>query len=404
MNRREFLRIAGLSLLPLERIGWAASSPGTTKRLVVVFLRGAVDGLSVVAPYKDPLYYESRPSIAIPRPGAEGGLLDLDGQFGLHPALSALMPLWQQKSLAFIHASGSSDPNRSHFDAQDYMESGTPGIKSTPDGWMNRVLAVLPGKRTPTSAISVGATLPRIMSGKMTVANLTLGQNTAQPMVMDRPVIAKDFDMLYANNQSLGKTYQAGRNMRSQLLSDLQNDMMAADHGAPTSAGFPSDARMLARMIKRDPHINIVFLALGGWDTHVNQGSSHGQLANHLYPLGEGLAILAHELGSEFTNTTVLVMSEFGRTVRENGNGGTDHGHGNVMWLLGGIMGGGKVYGQWPSLEEIDLYQGRDLEVTTDFRSVATMVLQQQFRLDDAQLRHIFPAFQANEASLTGLI
>lgn len=404
MNRREFLCAAGLSLLPLGNNGWAVSSPGTNKRLVVVFLRGAVDGLNVVAPYNETLYYESRPSIAIPRPGTEGGLLDLDGFFGLHPALSALMPLWQQKSLAFVHASGSSDPNRSHFDAQDYMESGTPGIKSTPDGWMNRLLAVLPGERKPTGAISIGATLPRIMSGKMTVANLTLGQNTVRPMALDRPVIAKYFDTLYANDDALGKTYQAGRNMRGQLLTDLQKDMIAADNGAPTSVGFPSDARLLARMIGRDPNIKLAFLALGGWDTHVNQGSSQGQLANHLNPLGEGLAILARELVSDFTNTTVLVMSEFGRTVRENGNGGTDHGHGNVMWLLGGSIGGGKVYGHWPGLDEIDLYQGRDLEVTTDFRSVATNILRQQFGLDDAQLGHVFPDFHATNASLTGLV
>ncbi len=163
MNRRKFLIncAAGLSLLPLGKNGWAASSPDTDKRLVVVFLRGAVDGLNVVAPYYDPLYYENRSGIAIPRPGVEGGLLDLDGYFGLHPALAALMPLWQQKTLAFVHACGSPDASRSHFDAQDYMESGTPGIKNTPDGWMNRLLAVLPGERTSTGAVVAGRVNPR---------------------------------------------------------------------------------------------------------------------------------------------------------------------------------------------------------------------------------------------------
>jgi uncharacterized protein (DUF1501 family) len=405
MNRRKFLIncAAGLSLLPLGKNGWAASSPDTDKRLVVVFLRGAVDGLNVVAPYYDPLYYENRSGIAIPRPGVEGGLLDLDGYFGLHPALAALMPLWQQKTLAFVHACGSPDASRSHFDAQDYMESGTPGIKNTPDGWMNRLLAVLPGERTSTGAVSIGATLPRIMSGKMAVANLTLGKNTASPMALDRPVIANVFDKLYTGNNELGKTYREGRAMRGQLLSDLQKDMMEADNGAPTSAGFPTDARLLAKMIKQDSNIKLAFLALGGWDTHVNQGSSQGQLANHLSPLGEGLAVLVRELGSEFANTTILVMSEFGRTVKENGNGGTDHGHGNVMWLLGGPIGGGKVYGRWPGLDEIDLYQGRDLDVTTDFRSVASLILEQHLGLKNAQLRHVFPDFQATKASLMAL-
>ncbi len=222
-------------------------------------------------------------------------------------------------------------------------------------------------------------------------------------MALDRPVIANVFDKLYTGNNELGKTYREGRAMRGQLLSDLQKDMMEADNGAPTSAGFPTDARLLAKMIKQDSNIKLAFLALGGWDTHVNQGSSQGQLANHLSPLGEGLAVLVRELGSEFANTTILVMSEFGRTVKENGNGGTDHGHGNVMWLLGGPIGGGKVYGRWPGLDEIDLYQGRDLDVTTDFRSVASLILEQHLGLKNAQLRHVFPDFQATKASLMAL-
>ncbi len=401
MNRREFLKVSGLALgsLPLCRSGWAA--PGSGRRLVVVFLRGAVDGLNVVVPHGESAYYESRPTIAIPRPRIEGGALDLDGHFGLHPALAALMPLWQQGALAFVHASGSPDPSRSHFDAQDYMESGTPGAKNTPDGWMNRLLSVLPGERSPTEAVSFGPTLPRIMTGKMNVANLPMGKNAARPMPMDRPVIAEAFDRIYAGDDDLGRAYREGKAARGQLLAELQKDGKEADNGAPMPTGFPSDAQWLAKLIARDKSISLAFLALGGWDTHVNQG---GQLANHLRPLGEGLAVFARELGPELADTTVLVMSEFGRTVRENGNGGTDHGHGNVMWLLGGAVGGGKVYGSWPGLGGQDLYQGRDLAVTTDFRHVAAQVLQRHLGLPDAHLERVFPGMPTGNAGLSGLI
>ncbi|MDP2706490.1 MAG: DUF1501 domain-containing protein, partial [Burkholderiales bacterium] len=194
MNRREFLKTASaipaLSLLPLGKLGWAArvsESIAGRRRLIVVFLRGAVDGLSVVIPQHEAAYYDGRPSIAIPASGADA-LTDLDGQFGLHPALASLMPMWHERSLAFVHACGSPDSSRSHFDAQDYMESGTPGVKKTPDGWMNRLLATLPGAHTPTQAVSFGPTLPRIFAGKMTVANVSVGKNAARAMPLDRPV------------------------------------------------------------------------------------------------------------------------------------------------------------------------------------------------------------------------
>jgi uncharacterized protein (DUF1501 family) len=405
MLRREFLRCAaaGALVLPLaSRTAWAVRNPESNgKRLVVVFLRGAVDGLNVVAPYTDPLYAEARPTIAL---GAGSGIIDLDGQFGLHPALATLAPFWNERSLAFVHAAGSPDGTRSHFDAQDYMESGTPGVKSTGDGWMNRLLATLPGTRQSTDAVAFGPTLPRILSGAQPVANVALGRAANAPSVLDRPIINAAFDQLYAGDDPLSRAYREGVATHRKVVAELQTEMMAADNGAPPPIGFDTDTRHLAQLIKQDPSIDLAFFALGGWDTHINQGAAEGQLATHLKGLGEGLAALAHDLGPAYADTVVMVISEFGRTVRENGNHGTDHGHGNVIWLMGGPIAGGKVYGAWPGLEANDLYENRDLAVTTDFRSVAAMVLANHLRRDDANMRRVFPGFAPSDTGLGGLI
>ena len=407
MNRREFLKISSLipalTLQPLGNIGWAArvnDADAGRKRLIVVFLRGAVDGLNLVIPYNESSYYDGRPSIAIPAGGGANALADLDGQFGLHPALASLMPLWRERSLAFVHACGSPDATRSHFDAQDYMESGTPGVKSTPDGWMNRLLAALPGAHAPTQAVSFGPTLPRIFSGKMTVANVSVGGNATRPMPLDRPVVSDAFDRLYAGNDALSRAYREGQAARKELLGELKQDMEASSNGAPSASGFVEIADQAARLMARDRHIQLAFMAVGGWDTHVNQGASAGQLANHLKPLGDGLANLARQLGAAYGDTAIVVMSEFGRTVRENGNGGTDHGHGNVMWVMGGAVRGGKVYGKWPGLSEENLYQGRDLAITTDFREVIATVLARHLKLDGRKLAGVFPGFHPSAAAL----
>ncbi|TAL01163.1 MAG: DUF1501 domain-containing protein [Rhodospirillaceae bacterium] len=381
---------------------WAASNPDSRgKRLVVVFLRGAVDGLSVVPPWGDPDYEEARPTIAIRR---GGGAIDLDDRFGLHPALAALTPFWQDRSLAFIHACGSPDQTRSHFDAQDYMESGTPGVKTTMDGWMNRLLGVLPGPRHSTEAIAFGPTMPRILSGKQNVANVPLGRGANAPSVLDRPVINAAFDQLYTGNDPLSHAYKEGLAAHKAVLADLQTDMAAADNGAPSPIGFDTDVQHLATMIKQDPTIDLAFFALGGWDTHINQGAAEGQLANHLKPLGDGLAVLARDLGSAYGDTVILVISEFGRTVHENGNRGTDHGHGNVMWVMGGPVAGGKVYGAWPGLSTEVLHDGRDLAVTTDFRTAVGAVLAGHMGLTDAQLDQVFPERPTMSADITGII
>jgi uncharacterized protein (DUF1501 family) len=410
IGRRDFIRaltaLAASGAFLTAPHGWlgrAAAGPASRSRLFVVFLRGAVDGLNVVVPYGDPNYYESRPTIALPRSG-DHSILDLDGHFGLNPALEALMPAWKERTLAFVHSCGSPDPTRSHFDAQDYIESGTPGIKSTPDGWMNRVLAVLPSPHPPTEALSLGALLPRILTGPMPVVNIPLGRAAARRMPLDNPIIEQAFDRLYGGNDPLSQAYHEGRVARKKLLSELAQDMTEADNGAPGPEGFPNDAARLADLIRRDPTIRLAFISLGGWDTHVSQGSTGGQLAKHLKPLADGLADFAKKLGPAYDDTVVLVISEFGRTVRENGNGGTDHGHGNVMWVMGGRVRGGVIYGRWMGLSPNDLYQERDLAVTTDFREPIEHVLRAHLGLSPAQIQRVFPHRPADTGHVNALI
>lgn len=397
MKRRDFLNSMALGaslVVPVSRSAWAATTPHPTgKKLVVVMLRGAVDGLNVVAPVGDANYLRLRPTIGLAAPGGEGGALDLDGYFGLHPALAMLQPLWQQKKLAFVHASGSPDATRSHFDAQDYMESATPGRKNTPDGWMNRLVGVLPGASTPSRALSIGPVMPRILSGASAAINLPNGAAGTKVNILDRPAIGAAFDQMYAGHERFGRAYTDGKDAHKEIMeASMGGEMQMADGGAPLPNGFPDDAARLATLMRNDPKIQLAFVALGGWDTHANQGAGRGQLANRLAPLGQGLAVLAQRLGPMFEDTTVVVMSEFGRTARENGNGGTDHGHGNVMWLMGGGVAGGKVYGDWQGVGDDALNEGRDLPVTTDFRSVLAQVAERHLRMNDTQLSQIFPA------------
>lgn len=396
MNRRRFLQTVGslsaATIFPLGRDGWAARLPESdaTTRLIVVFLRGAVDGLNVVVPFHESAYYDGRPNIAIPERG-DGALLGLDERFGLHPALAALLPLWNERQLAFVHACGSPDATRSHFDAQDYMESGTPGRKSTADGWMNRVLAAMGGASS--QAVSFGPTLPRIFEGKINVANIAVGKQLGKPMAIDRPQISSAFDRMYRGNDPLSLAYREGQAARRRLVAMLDSDMEQSANNAPSALGFAGIAEQAGRLLARDPNVRLAFLAVGGWDTHINQGAANGQLANHLRPLGDGLAALARTLGPRFADTTIVAISEFGRTVRENGNGGTDHGHGNVMWLLGGGVRGGKIYGEWPGLDGENLHERRDLAITTDFRDAIGSALTHHLRLDAARLAAIFPGF-----------
>jgi uncharacterized protein (DUF1501 family) len=406
MDRRDFLKAGLFSLAALlpGAAGWAFENPtgGNGRKLVVVFLRGAVDGLNVVIPYGDPRYYSMRPSIAVARPGTEFGAIDLDGYFGVHPSLKPLMPFFQQKQLAFVHASGSPDETRSHFDAQDYMESGIPGQKMVSTGWLNRILAELPDNHSPVRAVNFGETLPRILAGPAEVAmasNVLL--RTGRPI---RLPAASAIEAMYADRRDdLGKTYREGIEAEKQLITDLNDNsadgdrIMKASNGAPTPNALPNFGQKIAHLLTHDPAVQVAFLALGGWDTHVNEGSGKGQLANKLAALSNGLAELATGLGDQFQKTTIVVMSEFGRTAKENGNGGTDHGHGNAMWVLGGPVSGGRVLGRWSSLSDRDLHEGRDLPVTTDFRTVVASLAAEHLELSQKGLTRIFPEFSLQE-------
>lgn len=409
MNRRDFLKAGAMfsmSLMGVGLPGWAygGSKSLEGKKLIVVFLRGAMDGLNVIVPYGDPRYYQNRPTIAIPPPGQKDGVLDLDSYFGMAPALEPLMPYWKDKSLAFVHACGSPEATRSHFDAQDYMESGRPGVKVVNSGWLNRILTQLPETNSPLRGINVGATLPRILQGPVDVASYT-PQTAGKRSALDMPVVAEAFGKMYSGrNDALSRAFEEGLKANEMLTEKLSKEAVAADKGAPLAKSFKGFGQQLGKIFIDDPKVQVAFVALGGFDTHVNQGAGKGQLANQLTGLSNGLADLAAGLGDDFKNTVIVVMSEFGRTVKENGNGGTDHGHGNVMWVLGGSVGGGKVYGRLDELSEEKLYERRDVPVTTDFRTVISSIAQAHLNFGPSSLSNLFPDFGQNDKSLSGII
>jgi uncharacterized protein (DUF1501 family) len=401
-SKRQFIHGAAASLIGIGSNGvWASRAQAadtmtvTNARLVVVMLRGAVDGLSVVAPYADVNYYAARPTIAIAKPGETDGLLRLDNMFGMHPSLAMLMPYWQRSQLSFVHASGSHDSTRSHFDAQDYMESGTPGKKSTQDGWLNRLALTLNQENTDASrrlqAVNLGPVMPRIFTGTAAVASLAQGNAAVAKGVLDREPVADAFAKLYAGNDKLSETVREATETRKEIMTSLTSDDPKADQGALSLRGLSQDTARLGQLMQRDSRIRLAFVPVGGWDTHVNQGNGKGQLANRLSLLGEAIDALIQNMGDRFSDTTIMVISEFGRTLLQNGNRGTDHGHGNVMWTLGGKNKGGNVLGQWPGLETGSLHEGRDLAITTDFRDPIINVLEQNFRLNDRQLSAVFP-------------
>jgi len=415
MNRREFLQLAALAsfsslslTLPGSR-GWAYSNgkdDDSTKKLIVILLRGGMDGLNVIAPYGDSQYQIIRPTIALHK-SASGGLIDLDSYFGMHPALMPLYPLFQEKSLAFVHACGSPDPTRSHFDAQDYMESGVPGKKSASTGWLNRLVAQLPSKHSPVQAIAIGSVLPRICAGPAAVATVAANSKISKG-ALDRPRVESAFSEMYSGlNNDIGASFAEGMAAHktvNQIMASPQDiysdgdakEQMIANRGAVSPNAYPSFGKQLATLFRKDASVQVAFVDFGGWDTHIRQGAEQGALAGHLSPLANGLADLVKGLGPLYKDTSIVVMSEFGRTAHENGNGGTDHGHGNVVWLLGGGVNGGKVYGRFGGLKANDLYEDRDLPATTDFRSVLTAVLGEQMHVPKSALAQVFPGFQAN--------
>jgi len=403
LTRRTLLKslaATGLySLAPFGLGGFVAQAATGGRRLVVVLLRGAVDGLSLVVPYGDANYYKLRTTIALQPPGTAGGSLDLDGHFGLHPALAPLMPLWQAGQLGFVLNSGSTDETRSHFDAQQYMESGTPGIKSTNDGWLNRLLGQLPGT-DPTRAISFDVPTPAILGGRLPTAGLPLGENWLEPDDALSDPYRSVFDALYGADDPLSLAFQDAVNtktaLQTQLAAHADEITKTSGTGATGVDAFALQGKLVGNVLAESAQNTLAFMSFTGWDTHVNQGNDQGTLAKLLSSLGTGLANLATGLGAAWGSTVVVVMSEFGRTARENGNRGTDHGHGNVMWLLGGPVSGGQFHGDWLGLDESSLHEDRDLPVSTDFRAVLSSVLTDHLGMDPSALGQVFPGFHGS--------
>jgi len=418
ISRRVFVKAGALGLVSLGldplflgRTAYALRAPGRktgAKVLVCVFQRGAVDGLNMIVPYGDAAYYQSRGRIAIPRPGSsEAAAIDLDGHFGLHPRLAPLKPLWDAHRLAIVHAIGSPDTTRSHFDAQDYMESGTPGVKSTHDGWLSRALQHRREHRaTPFRGVAFGQQLPRALQGSapaLAIPDLAAFGIRAPGGARDRLTAA--FEQLYSGEQTGIIASTAAESFEAvQLLQQANPTRYAAANGAAYPVQpFGRALQQVAQLIKADLGMEIAFVDLGGWDTHVNQGTgAAGQLALRLDEFGRGLAAFSQDLGDRMADVCVITMSEFGRTVNENGTGGTDHGHGTAMMVFGGGVRGGRVAGRWPGLQLDQRYERRDLAVTTDFRDLFAEVAARHLGI--IQLDAVFPGFDASPERFPGIL
>ncbi|HEV2198363.1 MAG TPA: DUF1501 domain-containing protein [Bryobacteraceae bacterium] len=399
-TRRVFMRDAGIAMFGVGLApGWltracAAEPAGSRKKvLVAIFQRGAVDGLNVVVPFGDKRYYDLRPAIGIPAPdGSLNAAVDLDGFFGLHPALAPLKPIYDSGQLAIVHAVGSPDPTRSHFDAQDYMESGTPGRKATADGWLNRALPPDSGPHSPVRAVSLGTEMARSLRGP----NEALAVSNLNDFKVRDPVGSDLYESMYGASRDTALSGTARETFEAvKLLETLQKQPYSAANGAKYPNGrFAQSLQQIARLIKADVGMEVAFADVGGWDTHVNEVGAtpvQGQLANLLANFGESLAAFCRDLGDRMADVTVVTMSEFGRTARENGNRGTDHGHANYMMALGGGIRGGKVYGEWPGLAEEQLYERRDLSLTTDFRDILSELVARH--LGNPKIASVFPGY-----------
>jgi uncharacterized protein (DUF1501 family) len=411
ISRRYFLKSGGIAMLGMASLpsflqrAVAATVATGKKKMVVLFQRGAMDGLNVVVPFGERNYYQMRPTIAIrePRRGGNAGAIDLDGFFGLHPSLQPLQPLFQKGHLAIVHAVGSPDPTRSHFDAQDFMESGTPGLKSTDNGWLNRALQSMPEeKATPFRAVAFGPYLPRTLQG--TTPAVAIADLKQFKMNGPQQTVEGGFEAMYAQTvdhalRGVGaETFEA-----IDQLKKINPDAYQPENGAQYPKGrFGQSLMEIAELFKADVGLEVAFLDSGGWDHHVNEGGVQGQLSNLLRDLGQGIAAFHQDMGDRMNDVVFVSMSEFGRTARENGNHGTDHGHANCMFLMGGAVKGGKVYTRWPGMSESQLYQGRDLAVTTDYRSVLGEVISRH--LGNRDLKAVFPGYPNDPQKFLGLV
>ena len=423
MNRRFFIKSGGVALASFGLLNTAPSflqrvvlgqtrerlTGGRRKTLIAIFQRGAVDGLNVVVPHGEGAYYDLRPAIAIAKPQAGNAetVVNLDGFFGFHPSLAPLKPLWDSKRLAIVHAAGSPDNTRSHFDAQDYMESATPGLKGTADGWLNRYLQSKPDpERSLFRAVSMTQLTPRVMQGKaptLAISNLAdftirAGKSSAS--------VQGGFEAIYDQtvNDVLGgtgkETFEAVN-----YLKKVNPVQYKPENGAQyPRTPFGNSLLQIAQLIKAGVGLEVAFTDTPGlnWDTHFNEGNGRGQLGNLLQQFSNSLAALYIDLGQRMDDVVILTMSEFGRTARENGSRGTDHGHANAMFVLGNGIRGGKVYGQWPGLRSDQLYEGRDLALTTDFRDVFGEIARRH--LGATNLSAVFPGYATSEAKFKGFL
>jgi uncharacterized protein (DUF1501 family) len=400
ISRRIFLKNGSLALVSLgfapEFLARTVAAADSRRRvLVTIFQRGAVDGLNMIVPFGDREYYNARPSIAIARPGSGAdAAVDLDGFFGLHPRMAQLKPLFDARDLAIVHACGSHDETRSHFDAQDYMETATPGMKSTQTGWLNRYLhAKEHEKATPFRAVALAPQLPRALQGLAPA--LAIGQigqfgiRAGQATEM----VQSSFESEYAAAAN-GLLHKTGREAFDaiKMLKEADPAKYSPENGAEyPRTGYGEALKQIAQLIKADVGLEVAFAESGNWDHHVNEGAALGQIANRLDDFSRGIAALVRDLGPRMADVVILTMSEFGRAVAENGNRGTDHGHGNAMMVIGGGVRGGKVYGRWPGLAREQRHEGRDLAITTDFRAVFSEVVSGHLGLGDT--RSVFPGF-----------
>jgi uncharacterized protein (DUF1501 family) len=404
MTRRIFLKNGSLALVslgfaPVFIARTAQAAQARKKVLIAIFQRGAVDGLNMVVPFGDRTYYGVRPTIAIPKPGESRGpnqgAIDLDGFFGLHPRMAPLEPFFKRGELAIVHASGSHDDTRSHFDAQDYMESATPGVKGTRDGWLNRYLHAKDHaeRSSPFRAVALTQSLPRSLQG--VAPALAIGQigQFGIRAGRDGDMMATGFESQYANaaDAVLGTTGKEAFDAVKMLQTANPQGYSPSNGAEYPRSGYGEALRQIAQLIKADLGLEVAFAETGGWDDHRNEGASNGALAVRLDDFSRGLAAFAQDLGDRMADVVVVTMSEFGRTVRENGSGGTDHGHGNAMMILGGGVKGGRVYGKWPGLERDKLYEGRDLAITTDFRDVFAEAVTRHLGAKD--ISKIFPGY-----------
>jgi uncharacterized protein (DUF1501 family) len=395
LTRRFFMKgsalvMAGAGAVPSWLGRAAAATQGRRKTLVAIFQRGAADGLSIVAPFGDKRYADLRPTIGVAAPGnqqRQPNGIDLDGFFAFHPQLEPLKPLWDKQQLAVVEAAGSPDPSRSHFDAQDFMESGTPGAKG--DGWLNRALTPATPETSPLRAIAMGAVLPRTLQGDR--AAIAVADMQQYKMKDETAAIVESMYETSTDKpmESAGKDAFAAMKMIESLTAGNYNPENRAQYGG---GELGRSLQQVARLIKADAGVEAAFAEIGGWDHHQNEPQ---QLPQLLRQFSSALAGFCQDMGDRMEDIVLVTMSEFGRTAQENGDNGTDHGHGSLMMVLGGPVRGGKVYGRWPGLEKEQLYEGRDLDVTTDFRAVLSELV--SGHLGQKDIAQVFPEYKPGE-------